>query len=222
MLTGVVSMEKIIIFGAGGQASIIIDIIEKQKKYDLLGIFVDTPEMQGTQFMGYPVLGKIADFYGSNKGIVAIGDNFSRRLVVNKIREINKYFQFITVIHPSAIIGKNVTIGDGTVIVAGSVINTNAIVGNHCIINTQSSVDHDVTFGNFSTAAPGSHIGGNANIGTLSTISMGANVIQKINIGNGTLIGAGSTVIHDIPDGVLAFGTPAKVIRSREPNEKYV
>ncbi|WP_226670487.1 acetyltransferase [Metabacillus litoralis] len=215
-------MEKIIIFGASGHAGVVIDIIEKQEKYDILGIFVDTPEMQGIKYMGYPILGRIDNFYGSNKGIVAIGDNFSRQLIVNKIKEMKKDFQFATAIHPGAIIGKNVNLGEGTVIVAGSVINANSIIGKHCIINTQSSVDHDVTIGDFSTVAPGSQIGGKSNIGTLSTISMGANVIQKINIGNGSLIGAGSTVIRNIPDGVLAFGTPAKVIRQREPNEKYM
>jgi sugar O-acyltransferase (sialic acid O-acetyltransferase NeuD family) len=215
-------MEKVIIFGASGHANVIIDILEKQNKYQIIGIFVDTPEMQGTTVMGYPVLGKIAEFYGATKGIVAIGDNYGRSLVVNKIKGINSDFKFIPAIHPAAIIGKNVEIGDGSVVVAGAIINPNTIIGKHCIINTNSSTDHDCSIGDFSSIAPGVTIGGNAIIGSLSTVSMGANVIQKIKIGDGTLIGAGSTVIRDIPDGVLAYGLPAKVIRKREINEKYV
>lgn len=213
-------MEKIIIFGASGHAKVIIDIIEQQNIYQIEGIFVDTPGIH--ELMGYPVLGKISECKGYNKGIVAVGDNFGRKLVVNKVMSINPVFRFIIAIHPLAIIGKDVEIGDGTVVVAGAVINVHAKIGQHCVINTHASIDHDVHIGDFSTAAPSSTIGGNAVIGNLSTVSMGANVIQKIKIGNGTLIGAGSTVVRDIPDGVLSFGTPAKIIRERETNEKYV
>ncbi len=215
-------MEKVIIFGASGHANVIIDILEKQKKYEIEGIFVDTPDMIGTEIMGYPVLDKIVNFYGASKGIIAIGDNYGRMTVKNKILETNPDFEFINAIHPSASIGKNVSIDQGTVVVAGAVVNANAKIGKHCIINTQSSVGHDVVVGDFSTMAPGSHIGGNTTIGTNTTVSMGANVIQKLYVGNNTVIGAGSTVIHSIHDNVVAYGTPAKIIRDREPNEKYV
>lgn len=215
-------MEEVIIFGASGHAGVIIDILEKQRKYKIIGIFVDIPEMIGGSLMGYPIIDKIINFHGSNKGIIAIGDNYGRSAVARKIQTINKDFQFINAIHPDAVIGKNVTIGNGTVVVAGAIINANARIGKHCIINTNSSIGHDVIIGDYSTAAPSSTIGGNAVIGSNTTISMGANVIQKIEIGNNTLIGAGSTVITNIPDGVLAYGTPAKIIRERKPNEKYV
>lgn len=217
-----VILDNIIIFGAGGHASVVIDIIEKQSKYKIEGIFVDTPDMQDKNFMGYPVLGKINEFYGAKKGIVAIGDNYSRKMVVEKIKQIDKSFFFINAIHPDAVIGKNVKINNGTTIVAGAIINSNAVIGENCIINTNSSVGHDVKIGSFSSVAPGVSIGGNSRIGSLSTISMGSNVIQKVNIGNGTLVGAGSTVIKDLPDNVLAYGTPAKVIRKRKINEKYL
>lgn len=215
-------MENVIIFGASGHANVIIDIIEKQNKYHIYGIFVDTPGMIGTKILGYPVLDKIADFYGSTKGIIAVGDNFNRRLLANKIREIDPRFEFISAIHPSSIIGRDVCIGNGTVIAPGAILNTNVKIGEHCIVNTKASVGHDVTLGDFSTLAPGSTIGGNTDIGNLSTVSLGASVIHKTNIGNNTVIGAGATVVKNIPDGVVAYGTPAQVIRYREPNEKYV
>lgn len=215
-------MEKIIICGASGHAKVIIEVIEKQKKYEISGIFEDTPGMVGTKFMGYPVLGKIDDFNKNDKGIVAIGDNYVRHQVVERIKNINNKFQFICAIHPSAVIGKSVRIGEGTFIAAGTVINAHAVIGKHCIINTLSSIDHDVIFGDFSSAAPGSHIGGGSEIGAFSIISMGVNVIQGIKIGDGTLVGAGSTVIKDIPEGVLSYGTPAKVIRKRNIDQKYL
>lgn len=215
-------MENVIIFGASGHANVIIDIIEKQNKYHIFGIFVDTPGMAGTEILGYPVLGKISEFYGSTKGIIAVGDNYNRRLLANKIQSIDNHFEFVTAIHPSAIIGRDVHIGDGTVIAPGAILNTNVKIGEHCIVNTKASVGHDVTLGNFSTLAPGSTIGGNTIIGNLSTVSLGANVVHRTKIGDNTVIGAGATVVKEIPDGVVAYGTPAQIIRYREPNEKYV
>ena len=214
-------MKKVILFGSRGHAKTVIDILEKQNLYQIIGIFTDKAGMIGTELMGYPILGKIADFHGSNKGIVALGDNYARYSAVNRILQINPAFQFIKAIHPSAVIGRNVEISLGTVIVGGVVINPFAKIGMHCIINTKASVGHDVKIGDYSTIAPGATIAGNTTIGTLSTIAMGANVIHKLKIGNGTVIGAGSTVIRDIPDGVLAYGLPAKVIRSRLIDERY-
>ncbi|MBO0991434.1 acetyltransferase [Bacillus sp. SD088] len=215
-------MDEIVIFGASGHARVIIDILEKQNKYKIAGLFADTPELIGTNIMGYPIIDQIANLTHFDKGIIAIGDNYGRNKVADKIKKINNNFQFINAIHPNSVIGKDVKIGDGTVVVAGAIINANAIIGKQCIINTNSSVGHDVTVGNYSTIAPGVAIGGNAVIGELVTISMGSTVIQKAKIGYGTLIGAGSTVIRDIPDGVLAFGSPAKIIRERKIDEKYV
>ncbi|WP_157154241.1 sugar O-acetyltransferase [Brachyspira murdochii] len=44
---------------------------------------------------------------------------------------------------------------------------------------------------------------------------IGANtvVVGGVKIGNGAVIGAGSVVVKDIPDNVLAFGNPCRVIR---------
>ncbi len=64
-------------------------------------------------------------------------------------------FNFTNAIHPSAVIGKNVTIGDGTLVMANAVINPDTIVGSHCIINTKSSVDHDCRIGDYVTVSPG-------------------------------------------------------------------
>jgi len=42
-------------------------------------------------------------------------------------------------------------------------------------------------------------------------------VLEDVNIGANALIGAGSLVLKDIPDGVVAYGSPAKVVRPNAP-----
>jgi sugar O-acyltransferase (sialic acid O-acetyltransferase NeuD family) len=218
-------MKKIVIFGTGHHSKVIIDIVEKSKQYSILGL-IDNNLPKGSIVDGYEVLGNdlsinelYHEIYG---GVVAIGDNFVRSKVVSKVLNIHSDFRFISAIHPSAIIGSDVTIGNGTVVMGGAVINSNSVIAEHCVINTKSSIDHGGNIGEFVSIAPGVTIGGNVTIDEFSFISLGANVIHSKVIGKHTVIGAGSTVVSDIGSYVVAFGSPARIIREREIGEKFL
>lgn len=216
-------MRDVIIFGAGGHGKVVADIIEKEVKYNLVG-FLDGVKPVGEQFFGYEILGD-ESFLKNNKvfgGIVAIGDNWVRSIISNKILDIDPNFEFINAVHTSAQIGKGVKFGKGNVVMANAIINSDASVGDNCIINSKASVGHDVKLSNYVTVAPGSVIGGNTYVGDFSTVSLGANVIHGITIGEHTVIGAGSTVLNDIGAYSVAYGTPAKVVRNRKESDKYL
>lgn len=215
---------NVVIFGAGGHGKVVADILEKKQKYKIVG-FLDGGKSVDYEIFGYKVLGDenylndIDRIYG---GIVAIGDNWIRSIIVNKILSIKPDFKFINAIHPSAEIGRGVSFGCGNVVMANAVINSDTKIGNHCIINTKSSVDHDNTIGDFVTFAPGSTVGGNGTYGDYSTVSLGAKIIHGINVGEHTVIGAGSVVVDDIEPYKVAYGTPAKVVRTRKENDRYL
>ena len=154
--------------------------------------------------------------------VIAVGDNWARFQLWEKIRSANEGLGMTTVIHPSAQIARDVVIGAGTVAMAGVIVNSGARIGSGCILNTASSVDHDCDLGDFSSLAPGVTIGGNVRIGRFSAISLGANVIHGMRIGEHSVVGAGATVVRDVPDRVVAYGTPATVKRARMPGEKYL
>jgi acetyltransferase-like isoleucine patch superfamily enzyme len=46
--------------------------------------------------------------------------------------------------------------------------------------------------------------------------------LDRLNIGENTVVGSGSLVTKDLPDNVLAYGTPAKIIRQRKLGEKFI
>jgi len=219
--------DKIVIIGSGGHAGVIIDIIEQEAKFDIIGL-IDTSKRFGASVLGYKILGEEKDLpqliikYQLSGCFIAIGDNWKRSIVKNKIQEIEPSFGFITTIHPSAMIANGVTIGSGTVVMAGVVINSNSKIGDFCIINTNSSVDHDSKMDQFSSIAPGVTIGGNTSIGKFSAISLGAKIIHDIEIGEHSVIGAGSTVLKNVCDNFVVYGTPAKKIRERNHGDKYL
>lgn len=98
-----------------------------------------------------------------------------KRRVVENIITLFPDFRFVSAVHPSAQIGKGVSIGEGTVVMAGAVINSGTKIGYHYIINTKASVDYDCCLFDFSSIAPGVTLGGNVRVGTHAAVSFGCN-----------------------------------------------
>lgn len=219
-------MKNIVIIGASGHARMIIDIIERQKEYKIIGL-IDSYKTVNESLFSYKVIGKediIPELIRDNKivgGIIAIGDNYQRHQMYLKLNKICENFNYITAIHPSAVIGKNVTINNGTVLMPNTVVNANSKIGVNCIINTQSSLGHDSLMGDFSSLAPGVNTGGHVIINHNTSIGIGTCIIGGVKIKEHSVIGAGSVVIKDIEAFKLVYGNPAKEIRDRAINETY-
>lgn len=219
-------MDNIIIIGSTGHAKVIIDIVEREGRYKIVGL-LDRYRKVGEQTLGYQILGQEEDLplltvrYTLRGAIVAIGDNFIRSKVTARVKDISPDVSFVSAIHPRASIAKHVSVGEGAVIMAGVVINPCCSIGRFCILNTNSSLDHDSVMEDFSSLAPRVATGGNCRIGGYSAVSIGAVLINGIQIGEHTVMGAGSTALKNIDSFKVAYGTPAKVIRDRKPGDKY-
>tara|TARA_R110002049_G_scaffold296797_1_gene485189 strand:+ start:21811 stop:22503 length:693 start_codon:yes stop_codon:yes gene_type:complete len=220
-------MENILIIGASGHAKVIVDIIEKQKQYNIVG-FLDTFKEKGEKLFEYTILGSendLNEIVEQNNIVgcfVAIGDNCTRKIMSKKIAALNPTIKFINAIHPNSTIGKEVELGHGIAIMPGVVINSDSKIGNFCILNTNSSLGHDGVMYNYSSISSGVRTGGNLRLNECSAVSIGATIIENIVIGKDTIIGAGSLVTKNIPSEVVAYGIPAKIIKSRKADDKYL
>jgi sugar O-acyltransferase (sialic acid O-acetyltransferase NeuD family) len=178
--------------------------------------------------IGYPILGSLADLAGivrehNPQGFfIAIGDNWNRGVIAEKIKELMPGLAAITAIHPGAQVARSACLGPGTAVMAGGVVNSNASVGSFCIVNTRASIDHDSHLDDFASIGPGATLAGNVRVGAYSAICLEACVAEKVSIGSHAVVGAGSVVLGDLPDQVVAYGTPARVIRSRSPGDRYL
>ncbi|NNE31853.1 MAG: acetyltransferase [Winogradskyella sp.] len=220
-------MKNIVIYGASGHGKMIVDIILKNKNYNIKG-FIDSFKPVDTAIYGQKVIGNLdalADLIKSHNiyGIViAIGENHTRQIAYNKIKKVAPNINFIPVVHPEAILAHDIVVAKGTVIMAGAIVNSNAEIGEFCILNTKSSLGHDSKLDNFSSLASGATLGGNVTIGSCTAVCLGATLIQNITIGNNTVIGAGSLVLKDVGDLKTAFGVPVNVIKDRKQDTKYL
>jgi len=210
--------DKVLIYGASGHGRVIIDIVERERRSRIVGLLDDDLAIQGRNFCGYPVLGGFelldGETYHDCKLILAIGDNRARRRLWEKLRELR--YKLACAIHPSAQIGKDVSIGPGTVIMANTAVNSGTQIGENVIINTGATIDHDCVIEGYVHISPGAHLAGNVSVGEFSWIGIGASIVQGVKIGEDVIIGAGAAVIDDIPDNVTAVGVPARVIKRHE------
>jgi sugar O-acyltransferase (sialic acid O-acetyltransferase NeuD family) len=121
--------------------------------------------------------------------------------------------KFISVIHNGLDISSTSTVGRGALINSKVSIAAHTTIGDFVSINRHVSIGHHTVIGDYCSINPGTNIAGNVTIGEGTTIGMGVNIIDGINIGKNTIIGAGSVVTKDIPDNVIAYGSPCKIIR---------
>lgn len=220
-------MKNILIYGASGHAKMIVDIVLKNNKYNVVG-FVDSYKPINQDLYGYKIIGNLNDLpklikQHNIEGIaIGIGDNYTRKSAYHRIIKLAPNIEFVSIVHPSAVIANDVIIPKGAVIMPNAVINANAKIGEFSILNTKSSLGHDSIMADFSSLASGAIIGGGVGIGLCSAICLCASIIQNVTIGNHTVIGAASLVLKSIGDYKLAFGSPIHTIKDREANSKYL
>lgn len=187
------------IYGNGGHAKV-VDDIARANGYDNLIFLDDNSDMKfNSNLPKHPI-------------IIAIGNALIRQKLQNLV--LSSGFELITLIHPTAVIGSDVTIGNGSVVMPGAIINAKSTIGNGVIINSGAIIEHECTIGDFAHICPGVAIAGGSLVGERSWIGIGSSIIQNITIKPDITIGAGSVVVKDILEGSLAYGNPCRVVKS--------
>ncbi len=213
-------MLRVLIIGAGGHAQVVADILLRAHAAGEaalpVGYIDNNPALQGKEILGLPVLG-VSDqrTHCTYEGlIVAIGDNQKRQTLIEQFEQQGE--RLIIACHPAAIVSPDVRIGAGTMICAGAIVNTGSVIGSGVILNTGCTLDHHNQIDDAVHVAPGVHTGGDVSIGKGTLVGIGTTVMPRCHIGQWSIIGAGSVVTTNIPDNVVAVGSPAKVIKERK------
>lgn len=205
----------IILLGAGGHAKVVLDML-RQLKRSVLGVCDPTlDDIDATTWRGLPVLGddSVVFTYRSTEvqlanGIGSLPDSNLRHYLHENFTA--KGYHFSTLIHPMALIGDGVILGQGAQVMAGAIIQTDTQVGDNVIINTGARIDHDCRLGDHVHVAPGAILSGGVNVGDYCQIGAGAALIQNVTLGRTVIIGAGTTVLSDVPTGHLQTGQPPR------------
>lgn len=199
--------KRVVIIGAGGHGKVVADIVQCMGDY-VVG-FLDDAKIATGNYMEFPYLGKISDYYKYKEAffVVAIGNSCVREKIVNELKNVKWY----KAIHPNAVISQlNTVIEEGTVIMANAVINPGTKIGRHCIINSGAIVEHDNDIGAYVHISVGAKLAGNVKIGNHTWVGIGAIISNNIEVCGKCVLGAGTVVIRDIDVSGTYVGIPAK------------
>lgn len=206
--------KKILIAGTGGFSKEVLCLITDLGRYDDVLGFIEPDDILKSKKFPSQILGKPIFPYSSIDPTkhcvsIAIGDSNIRKKITYQLPE---EIEYITLIHPSAVVSQWTEIGEGAIICVGTIITCDIKIGRHAQLNLNTTIGHDCVIGDFFTTAPNVNISGNCNVedhvyfGTASSIKQGVSICKNVTIG------MGSVVTKNITAPGVYIGSPAKLM----------
>lgn len=195
-------MANIILVGGGGHCTSVIDVIESEKKYSIVGI-VDVPEKVGQRLLNYPVIGNDDDLEDLiqkySMAHITLGHISSPQLRIKLFTHLKQLkAKMPAIISSTAHVSLHSMIGEGSIVMHQALVNVSAIVGNNCIINNKALIEHDAEIGDHCHISTGALVNGECKIGAGCFIGSGAVIRHGISIAPNTIVGAGAVIHKDI------------------------
>lgn len=217
---------RVVVIGASGFGRETLDTIvavnaaSPAAPLEVVGVVDDAPSPENLARLerrGVPWLGGLGEWLAAlgeeaeaswPSYVVGIGSPVVRSRVVAALSE--RGLRAASVVHPRAIIGTNVRLGEGAVICAGAILSTEVVLGRHCHINPGAVIGHDTELGDFVSVNPNATVSGDCVIREQTLIGAGAVVLQGLAVGARVTVGAASCVTRKVPDGVVVKGVPGR------------
>lgn len=214
---------KIVVIGAGGQARIVYEILSFDRNAEVVAFVDNVVHGSDEQIMGIPITGDHSVLpklikNGVRGAIIAIGDNKIRAERFDELSAMG--LEMVNAIHPTAYIAPSARLGRGVTVAIGAIIGTASRIGNNVIVNNGAVVDHESEIEDGVHIAPRCCLAGRVTVKRGTLIGIGSVITQYLTIGENVTIGAGSVVLEDVPDNVVAVGTPAKVVKRKNEDHK--
>jgi sugar O-acyltransferase (sialic acid O-acetyltransferase NeuD family) len=217
-------MKKLVLWGSSGQAIVLEEFLSRIG-YEIIALFDNNPAAQSIS-QTIPLYYGIGGFQEWQRqqspdpvaALVAIGGSrgYERLRLQDQLEQAG--LEIITAVHPRAYVAPNATIDRGSQILVHATICARVNIGRASIVNTGAGVDHECSLGNGVHIGPGANLAGCVTIEDFSFVGIGAIILPRIRIGAHTIVGAGAVVTKDLPDHVVAYGNPAKIVRSNRGN----
>lgn len=209
------SIKNITILGVSeATLGMVLDILDFNKSYPKIDILNNINIVPTKDYINKNFDITIhSDLKSIENPILGATKNITRFKIRQNYSDITSK-KFLNIISNSALVSTTTELGYGIVICPLTYISAHSRIKDFVFINRNCSIGHHTTISEFTTINPGVNIAGNVTIGQHVQIGIGTNIIDDVSIGNNTIIGAGSVVTKDIPNNVIAYGNPCKIIRN--------
>jgi sugar O-acyltransferase (sialic acid O-acetyltransferase NeuD family) len=205
---------SIVLVGAGGLGrevlNYVLETIRPSPHLRVKGFLDDDPGASGPDRCEFPILGSILDYPidPQDRFVMTIGDCVTRAELTRKMEA--RGARFLTIIHPTAYVAANATVGNGCIVGPFCGIGSEAQVGDHVLLTWYSSLAHDSVCGSFAVLSPYSTANGSATLEEGVFLGTHAVIHPKVRVGAWSKVASGSVVYRDVPPNRMAMGNPAK------------
>jgi len=217
-------MERIIIVGAGQHCRVVLYNLKAQGLYQVACIldeneqcwrnYIDDIIVEPYKNFDKDVLASLRKKYKTNKFFIGFGAMRYRRKVFDFFK--GQGWEAVNIIHPDAVVSDKAQLGEGILIEAGCLVTPAPIIGNNVVVNTGSQINHDNIVEDHVYIASGVILSGGVKVKANTLLDDGVIVTLGCHVGMNCIIGAGAVVTKDIPDNVIAYGSPCRVVRNND------
>lgn len=216
---------KLLIYGAGGLAKEVYDIVVRSMpdRYEKI-FFIDDFAEEGSCYLSESIrFNSIFQLFGHEmkelEGIVAVGEPAYREKLTAKFVESG--IRLATIVDKTALVSPTASIGEGTIICEFATIHANVQIGRSALIQPFSNIGHDIKIGNCSVISTACTPGGASTFGERVYMGMNATSKEKITVGNDAIIGMGAVVFKDVDTRATVISNPARVTRGNAEHRVF-
>ena len=213
--------KKVVIIGGEGNGGVIASCIEDNRsrygdlEWEVVGFINDFE----TEVDGFPVIGKIDDIphlldttdYYFSWAIHLVGRNYKTASMFEALKIPES--RLATIVHKSAFIGKGATLGPGAFVMYNCYIGPNAHIGKCSLVMANCSIGHDTYIDDICHCSVGAIMTGYSRLEYCSDLAVGATLIAYKVVGKYSMVAANALGTHDVPEGEIWAGTPAKILK---------
>ncbi len=205
--------NRLFIAGAGGFGREVLDwaldVPEEKRDWEVYGFLDNHLGVVKTTYGEFPIWvdAEKRQFDDNDRVICGIGEPRLKLRCCRSLKE--RGARFITLIHPTAVMGSNNRIGEGCILCPNVVITNNVTLGDFVLLNICSTVGHDAILGDGCTLSGHADATGWTVLGEGVLLGSHASVLPQVKIGDYAVVGAGSVVLKKVKAGATVFGVPA-------------
>lgn len=206
-------MHDVVIVGAGGFAREVYrwanDALSPDR-YRLKGFLTNRSGDLDGFAIPYPILGD-PDTYEvqpNERFIIAIGYVGVKKRIVDGMQA--RGAQFLSLIHPTAVVAPSATIGAGVVVCPFALVSESVVLEDFVMLNFYASVGHDSVIGRYSILSPYATVNGFTVLEPEVFMATHSTVIARKRVGQGAKISANSVAMQDVQPRTLVHGVPGQ------------
>jgi sugar O-acyltransferase (sialic acid O-acetyltransferase NeuD family) len=215
------STKRIVILGGPGDGVVVAqavrDLAKAGREVSLFGFLNDRLE-KGEHVFGDPVLGTLQAWQQLPQDVCFVPALHKVCEMVSRAKLILGLgipdYRWTSVVHPTACVADDISIGYGSFIASHVTIQPGADVGKFVSVRAGANIGHDATVADFSYIGPNATLSGRARLEEGVHLAPNAAVMDDVVVGKYSVVGLGSAVMKNVEEFSVYLGNPARKLRT--------